>query len=148
MGDFNCTLDKIDRDQGNKTHKCYRCHSTSALSKLVLENRLEDLWRRENPDTSESTRYNRSSGTRSRIDRAYTDIKIANNTRIDHKMVSFSDHYNALIIDRRSSKTKTGNDLWHFNSSLRKKEDSCSTTKNMLSILSAKKTNYSSPSVW
>ena len=100
------------------------------LSKLVLENGLEDLWRRENPGTYD---YDRSSGTRFRIDRAYTNIKVANNTRIDHK-ISFSDHYNALIIYRLSSKTKIGNDLWHFNSSLLKKEDFCSTTKNMLSI--------------
>ena len=89
MGDFNCTLDKMDRNEGNKTYKRYKCHSTFALSKIVLENGLVDLWRRENPDTSEFTRYDRSSGTRSRIDRAYTDIKIANNTRIDHKMIFF-----------------------------------------------------------
>ena len=106
MGDFNCTLDKMDRDEGNKTCRCYRCHSTFALSKLILENGLEDLWRRENPDTSEFNGYNRSSGTRSRVDRAYTDLKIANNTRIDHKIISFCDHYNVLIIDRLSSKTK------------------------------------------
>ena len=97
MGDFNCNLDKIDRDKGNKTHKRYRCHSNFALSKLVLENGLEDLWI--------------FSGTRSRIDRVYTDMKIANNTRIDHKIISFSDHYNALIIDRLSSNTKIGNDV-------------------------------------
>ena len=99
------------------------------------------------PRPSEFTRYNRSSGTRSRIGRAYTDVKIANNTRIDHKMITFSDHYNALIIDKLSSKTKIGKDLWHFNSSLLKKESFCSTNKNMLSILSTKKANYSSPSV-
>ena len=63
-------------------------------------------------------------------------------------MISFFDHYNALIIDRLPSKIKIGKDFWHFNSSLFKKEDFCSTTKNMLSILSTKKTNYSSPSVW
>ena len=61
-GGFNCTLDKMDRDEGNKTHRHYRCYSTFALSKLVLENGLEDLWRRENRDTSEFTHYNRSSG--------------------------------------------------------------------------------------
>ena len=60
----------MERDEGNKTHKRYRYHSTFALSKLVLKNGLDDLWRRENPDTSEFTHYNRSSGTRSRIDRA------------------------------------------------------------------------------
>ena len=80
MGDFTCTLDKMDRDEENKTHKRYRCHSTFALSKIVLKNGLEDLWRRENPDTYEFTCYNRSSGTISRIDQAYNDIKIGKNT--------------------------------------------------------------------
>ena len=77
IGDFNCTLDKKDRDEGNKTQKRYRCHSNCALSKIVMDNGLEDFWRRENPETSEFTCYDRSSGTRSRIDRVYTDKKIA-----------------------------------------------------------------------
>ena len=46
-------------------------------------NKLDDLWRRENPDSSELTRYDRSSGTRSRMDRVYTDTKIAINTKIN-----------------------------------------------------------------
>ena len=114
MGDFNCTLNMIDRDERNKTQKRYRCHSNFVFSRLIMENELEDLWKRENPDISEFTRFDRSSGTRSRIDRVYTDIKIANNTEINHKMISFSDHYNALIVDRFSSKTKIEKDLWHL----------------------------------
>ena len=148
IGDFNCILDKRDRDEGNKTRKRYKCHSTFALSKLIMENELEDLWRRENPDISELTRYNRSSGTRSSIDRVYTDIKIANNTKINHKMISFSDHHNALFIDRLSSKTKIGKDLWHFNNSILQNKDFCSTTKSLLSFLRTKQNNYSSISDW
>ena len=52
IGDFNCTLDKMDRHEGNKTQKRYRCHSNFALSKLIMDNGLEDLWRRENPEIS------------------------------------------------------------------------------------------------
>ena len=89
LGGFNCTTDKIDRDDGNKIQKTYRCRSNFALSKLIVDNELEGLWRMENPDTSEFNRYDRSSGTRSRIDRVYTDIIIANNTKINHKMMSF-----------------------------------------------------------
>ena len=113
-----------------------------------MENGLEDLWKRENPDASEFTRYDRSSGTRSRIDGAYTDITSANNTKIKYKMISFCDHYNALFINRLSSIMKIGKGLWHFNSSLLKKKDFCSTTRNMLSILGTKKDNYSSISDW
>ena len=46
LGDFNCTLDKMDRYEGNKTRKLYRCHSTFALSKIVVDNGLEDPERR------------------------------------------------------------------------------------------------------
>ena len=145
MEDFNYTLDQKDKYEGSKTNIRYRCHSTVALSKLIMENHL---LRRENPDASELTCYNRSSSAKSRIERAYTDIKIVNKTKIKHKMISFSDHYNALLIDRLSSITKIGKDLWHFNSSLLKKKDFCSTTRNMLSILGTKKDNYSSISDW
>ena len=75
LGDFNCTMDKMERDDRNKT--IYRCRFNYALSKLIVGNGLENLWRRENPDSSEFIRNDRSSGTRSRIDMAFTDIKIA-----------------------------------------------------------------------
>ena len=90
LGDFNCTMDKMDRDGENKTQRLYKCCSNYSLSKLIVYNELEDLWRRENPDSPEFTRYNRSFDRV--IDRVYTDIKIANNTRINHIMVSFADH--------------------------------------------------------
>ena len=108
FGDFNCTMDTMDRDGENKKERIYRCRSNYALSKLVVDNGLEDLWRKENPDSSEFTRHNRSSGTRSRIDMVYTDIKIGSNTKINHKMISFTDHYNAIFIDRFPSKSKIG----------------------------------------
>ena len=59
LEDLNCTMDKIDRDGENKTQILYRFRSTYALSKLV-DNGLEDLWRRENPDSPEFTCYNMS----------------------------------------------------------------------------------------
>ena len=115
LGDFNCNMDKMKRDGRNKT--LYKCHFNYALSKLIVDNGLEDLWRRENPDSSEFTHYNSSSGTRPTIDRAYTDIKMASNIKINHIMVSFTDHYNAIFIDRFSSKTNIGKDSRYFNNS-------------------------------
>ena len=91
IGDLNCTMDKIDRDGENKAQRLYRCCSNYALSKLIVDNGLEDLWRRENPDSSEFTTD------------VYTDTKTANNTKINHIMVSFTDHYNAISIDRLPS---------------------------------------------
>ena len=45
-GDLDCTMDKIDSDDENKTRGLYRCCSSYALSKLTVENGLDDLWRR------------------------------------------------------------------------------------------------------
>ena len=104
LGHFNCTMDKMEWDGTNKTF--YKCHFNYALSKLIVDNRLEDRWRRENADSSDFTHYNRSSGTRSTIDRVYNDIKMVSNTKINHIMVSFTDHYDAIFIDRFPSKTK------------------------------------------
>ena len=67
LGDFNSTMDKMEWDDRNKT--LYKCHFNYDLSKLIVDNVLEDLWRRENTDSSEFTDYNRSSGTRSIKDR-------------------------------------------------------------------------------
>ena len=99
-----------------------------------MDNGLEDLWRRENLDASKFTRYDRSSGTRSRIDRVCNDIKIASNTKINHIMVSFTDHYNAIFIDRFPSKTKIGKDSWYFNNSLLCKPKFSLTTKTFFSL--------------
>ena len=55
----------INKDGENKTQRRFRCSSNYALSKLILDNELENLWKRENPESSEFTHYDRSSGTRS-----------------------------------------------------------------------------------
>ena len=52
----------MDRDRENKTQRPYWYCSSHALSKLVVDDELEDLWRRENPDSPEFTRYDRSFG--------------------------------------------------------------------------------------
>ena len=100
----------------NKTF--YRCRFNYSLSKLNLDNEMEDLLRKENPDSSKFNRYDRSSVTRSRISRVYTDIKIAINAKVNRIMVSFTNHYNAVFIDRFPSKTKIGKDSLYFNNSL------------------------------
>ena len=38
LGDFNCSMDKMDRDVGNKTQRLFRCCSNYALSKLNVGN--------------------------------------------------------------------------------------------------------------
>ena len=62
LGDFNCTMDKMDRVFENKTQILYRCCFNYTLSKLIVDNGLEDQWRRKNSDSPEFTRYDRSFG--------------------------------------------------------------------------------------
>ena len=60
LGVLNCTMDTIDKDGENKTQRLYRCCSNYVLSKLIVDNGIEDLWRRENPDSPELICYDRS----------------------------------------------------------------------------------------
>ena len=57
---LNCTIDKIDRDCENKTHRFYKCCFNYVLSRLIVDNGVEDLWRRENLDSPEFICYDRS----------------------------------------------------------------------------------------
>ena len=120
-------------------HKLCRCRFTYDLWKLIVDNGLDDLWGRENPDPSEFTRCDTSSGARSKIDRVYTDKKFATNTKINHIMVSFTDHYNAIFTDRFPSKTKAGKDSWYVNNSLLLKPEFSSTSKTSF-LLETRKT--------
>ena len=52
LGDFNCTMDKMDRDGGSKIQRLYRCRFNYVLSKFIVDNGLKDLWNRENADSS------------------------------------------------------------------------------------------------
>ena len=62
--------------------------------------------KKEDPQIPLFISYDRSSGKRSRIERIYTDIKIARNTKINHIIVSFVDYYNAIFNYRPPPKLK------------------------------------------
>ena len=70
----------------------------------------------------------------------YTDIKIASNTKINHIMLSFADHYNAMFIKRFPSKIKIGKDSWCFNNSLLYKPEFSLTTKTFLFLFKTQNT--------
>lgn len=65
-------MDKVDRDGGIKTQKLYRCCLNYSLSKLTVDNELGDLSKKENLKSLEFSLYNRSSSSRSRIERVFT----------------------------------------------------------------------------
>ena len=43
LGDSNCTMGKMDKDGENKTQRLYRSCSNYALSKIIVDNGLENL---------------------------------------------------------------------------------------------------------
>ena len=131
-----------------KHKKIYGCCFNYALSELIVNHGLQDLWRRENLDSFEVIRYGITSGLRSSIDNVYNDIKNANNIKINHIMISLTDHYNAISIERLPSKNKIGNNSWYFNNSILCHPDFFSTTKNLLSLLKTQKSSHSSASDW
>ena len=85
LGDFNCTMDKMDRYGGNKWTG-------------MVDNRLR-IYGEERSQIPKFTCYEFNRKGRSRIDRVYNNIKIAKNTKGNHIMVSFTNHYNAIYID-------------------------------------------------
>ena len=57
LGDYTYTIDKTEKNGENKTQRLYNCYSNDVLSKLIVDNELEDLWRLDSP---EFTCYDRS----------------------------------------------------------------------------------------
>ena len=113
-----------------------------ALSKLIVRDRFKDLWRIENPEFYKFTRYNRSSSLRCRIDRVYHHVNIANNTKINHIMISLTGRCTDISIDKLPLKTKTGKNSWYFSNSLLCKPDFFSATNDLFSLLITQKNKY------
>ena len=61
---------------------------------------------------------------------------------------NISDNFNAISIDRFSSKTKIGKNSWYFSNSFLCKSDLSSPTKGLFSSLKSQKNNSSSTSDW
>ena len=57
LGDFNCTMDNMNRFGGKETQRLSICYSNYGLLKPIVDNGLEYLWRRESPDFLELKRY-------------------------------------------------------------------------------------------
>ena len=63
-------------------------------------------------------------------------------------MVSFTEHYNGISIDRSPSKTKIGKDSWYFHKSTLCKSEFSSTTKKFHFFIESTINNNSSASDW
>ena len=85
LGDFNCTIDKMERDGRNKT--LYRCRCKYSLSNLIAitDWRIFGEGRIQIPLTSSTTIDLLAQD----LDRVYTDMKIASNTKIPIILMRF-----------------------------------------------------------
>ena len=93
-------------------------------SKLIVDDGLEDLWRRDNSDSHDFICYNRSFAKDQYRQCLYWWY---------HIMVSFTNYYNAISSYRLPSKTKIGKYSWYC------KSEVSSTTKTFLFLLKYKK---------
>ena len=66
-------------------------------------------------------------------------MKIDKNKKINHIIVSFTNHHNAISIDRVPSKTKIGKYSRYFSNSLLCKFEASSATKTFLFLLKTHK---------
>ena len=124
LGDFNCTMDKMDRYGWNKRQKLYKCCSSYVF---IMDNGLR-FYGEGRTQIPLSSPFMIRPLARIHADRVYLDIKIANNTESNHIMESFTDHHNAISVDWLPSKTKIRKGLWCFDNSLLCKSEFSSAT--------------------
>ena len=117
FGDFNCAIDKIDRDGGNKARRLY-----IDVPQLYSVKTHCGKWARKFMEKEEA-RLLLVHPIRSFIwhnmqnRQGLYGYKNCWHTRINCIMVSFTDHYNSISIERFHSKIKIRKDLWYFNNS-------------------------------
>ena len=142
LGDFNTTLTRIDRSSGELGE------GKTELEHLIQKFDLEDSWRLQNPKEELYTHYHGRTNTYSRIDRAYTKTKLRTNIKIDHVLNSFSDHFHAVLVERKNEQLKRGKGYWIFNSTLLKDENYKTEIEKLWNNWRSQKHCFSSVSQW
>ena len=59
--------------------------------------------------------YHGRTHTYSCIDRAYTNTKLRANVKIKHTVTSFSDHFHAVLVERKNNQLQRGKGYWIIN---------------------------------
>ena len=106
-GDFNITLGNKDRSTTNKSF----CESGEERMSLITEFDLEGLLRSQNPNRFLYTHFHGKGNTYSRINRAYTSTNLRVGVKIDHKISTFTNHFQTTVIKRKPrnfNRGKTG----------------------------------------
>ena len=85
---------------------------------LITEFDLEDLWRLQNPNGRLYTHFHGRSNIYLRIDRAYTSANLGVGVKTDHKINTFSDHFQTILTKREPTNFKMGKSYWIRNCGL------------------------------
>ena len=120
-GDFNCTQNAaLDRrhDKKTPTHTFVEDRGNNELKRLMIENSLEDVWRRRNPSASRYSYFKANSKIASRID--YWLISTALDSSIlnvSTKAAIYTDH-SAIILRIKTSTCELGKGYWKLSTKL------------------------------
>ena len=142
LGDFNTTLNPIDRSSGELGE------GKSELENLIQKFDLEDNWRLQNPKEKLYAHYHGRANTYSCIDRAYTNTKLQVNIKIGHILNSFSDHFHAVLVERKNQQLKRGKGYWILNSVLLKDDNYIKEIEKLWNDWRSQKHCFSSVSQW
>ena len=89
--------------------------SQEELTCLITEFDLEDLLRRQNPNSRLYIHFHGRINTYSRIGRAYASTYLRIGVNIEHEINTFSDHVKAIVIKREPTNFKRGKGYWTLN---------------------------------
>ena len=117
-GDFNVVLNPALDRPGQATQKA----STHGLASLIDTLGVEDLWRRRNPLSRETTHHSRSTQGGARLDRIYTPPLLAPwISGLEHQIHGISDHDAVVMTIKENSKTTSP--YWKLNTSLLQEQE-------------------------
>ena len=111
LGDFNMTLGNKDRSTGSKAFS----ESQKELMSLITE---FDLWRRKIQMSAYIRTFMAEVILSSRIVRAYTSTNLRVGVKIDHKINTFSNRFQTIVIKRERANFQRRKGYWILNCGL------------------------------
>ena len=143
-GDFNSIRDVKDtKIQTIQTKNLRQKHQT-LMAPLLTRQKLKDIWREKNENTTEFTHISRTNATR--IDRAYCSGENIPKIKICHKTFGAFDHKGLQL--NIGQRIKWGKGLWKLNVKLLESEETKQGIKTLIEELKSFKYKYEPLEWW
>ena len=143
-GDFNSIRDVKDtKIQTIQTKNLIQKHQT-LMAPLLTRQKLKDIWREKNENTTEFTHISRTNATR--IDRAYCSGENIPKIKICHKTFGAFDHKGLQL--NIGQRIKWGKGLWKLNVKLLESEETKQGIKTLIEELKSFKYKYEPLEWW